>query len=137
MVTGTSELEFEFDDMFVNSRVYRRVLASAKKMLTEPNLESIEGDLIDLSDNQTIVQAHVTETARDLQSLVVTPLDPSPEKEEEDFDRVIYLPVEPVIGNKIEFPLKRIVQIQLQAKKANPSGLWINQHRWKLSQQFR
>jgi hypothetical protein len=51
-----SELEFEFDDMVINSQAYRRAMADAKAR-TKPfdaQAEHFLGDLIDLTDNPTI-----------------------------------------------------------------------------------
>jgi GAF domain-containing protein len=45
-IAGASELEFEFDDLIVNSKVYRRVLASARGKALDSDRHVIEGDLI-------------------------------------------------------------------------------------------
>lgn len=67
-------VEFGFDDFIVNSKVYRQVLASAKgKAQVLVDDQVIEGDLIDLSDVQTIKGAQVNEITRDLESLIISP----------------------------------------------------------------
>jgi hypothetical protein len=71
-VAGDSEIEFEFDDLVVNSKVYRRVLASSRRKVPETDRDVIEGDLIDLSDSQTISAAQIDETTRDLEGLIVS-----------------------------------------------------------------
>ncbi|CZR67753.1 uncharacterized protein PAC_17652 [Phialocephala subalpina] len=70
-ITGASELEFEFDDDIVNSKVYRRALAYARGKTLKNDQPIIEGDLIDLSDSQTIVAAQTNQATQDLECLVV------------------------------------------------------------------
>jgi protein-serine/threonine kinase len=71
-MTGASDLEFDFDDVIVNSKVYRRVLASARGKVLEANRPIIEGDLIDLSDLQTVTEAKIVEVTQDLECLIVS-----------------------------------------------------------------
>jgi protein-serine/threonine kinase len=52
--------------------VYRRVLASARGKVLENDQQAIEGDLIDLSESQTITAEQVDETTRDLECLIVS-----------------------------------------------------------------
>lgn len=56
-VMADSELEFDFDDIVVNSAAYRRALAAARHQAPAPRSNDIEGDLIDFSDNATLKQA--------------------------------------------------------------------------------
>jgi serine/threonine protein kinase len=65
-------LEFDFDDVIVNSKVYRRVLASARGKVLEANRPIIEGDLIDLSDSQTVTEGKIDEVTQDLECLIVS-----------------------------------------------------------------
>lgn len=53
-VNAPSELEFDFDDQIVNSKVYRRMLAQAMAKGNLGPTEIIEGDLIDFSDEATL-----------------------------------------------------------------------------------
>ncbi|KAG7293480.1 hypothetical protein NEMBOFW57_003531 [Staphylotrichum longicolle] len=55
-MVAPSELEFEFDDMVINSQAYRRVMAYAKAKTkpSDPQTEDSLGDLIDLTDRVTI-----------------------------------------------------------------------------------
>lgn len=55
-MVAPSELEFEFDDMVINSQAYRRVMAYAKAKTkpSDPQTEDSLGDLIDLTDRATI-----------------------------------------------------------------------------------
>jgi hypothetical protein len=56
-VVAPSDQEFDFDDLIVNSKVYRKFLAEAMAKGNLDNLgssEIIEGDLIDLSDGATL-----------------------------------------------------------------------------------
>lgn len=74
-IAGGSALEFDFDDIIVNSKVYRRVLASAIEKVSEKNNDDsdvIEGDLIDLSDSQTITPGQVNNINQDLECLVAS-----------------------------------------------------------------
>ncbi len=48
-----SELEFDFDDQTVSSKVYRRMLAQAMQKKPASDVNVVEGDLIDLSDDLT------------------------------------------------------------------------------------
>ena len=92
-ITGASELEFDFDDTIVNSKVYRRVLASANKAIPQSTAEVLEGDLIDLTENQPITQAHVKETTREFQSLMVSQDLPRTSYTEADFDLALDSPM--------------------------------------------
>lgn len=71
-IAGASELEFEFDDLIVNSKAYRRVLASAKRGAPKTDRQGIEGDLIDLSDSQTVVAVPIDGAARDMDCLITS-----------------------------------------------------------------
>jgi hypothetical protein len=53
-ITAPSELEFDFDDQIVSSKVYRRFLAQAmhKKQASDANV--VGGDLLNFSDDLTI-----------------------------------------------------------------------------------
>ena len=53
---ASSELDFDFDDIVVNSAAYRRVLSAAKQELSTSKHEVPAGDLIDFSDDATIRQ---------------------------------------------------------------------------------
>ena len=58
-INASSELEFDFDDIIVNSAAYRRVLAVARHraVAAEPEPRAIpEGDLIEFSDDDTVRQ---------------------------------------------------------------------------------
>lgn len=73
-IARDSNLDFEFDDLVINSQVYRRVLASARRKPPESTgTQHIAlSDLIDLSsDPQTIIVEQMNETTRDLEGLVV------------------------------------------------------------------
>jgi TolA-binding protein len=54
-----SEIEFDFDDQIVNSRVYRRMLAQAMTKTTASDVEVIEGDLINFVDVATIKETAI------------------------------------------------------------------------------
>jgi DNA-binding transcriptional MocR family regulator len=76
-IVAPSDLEFDFDDQIVNSKVYRKFLAQAiqKKQVNDMNV--VEGDLIDFSDELTIkdsvVQHELAEqTARLLRGLKIS-----------------------------------------------------------------
>ncbi len=65
-----SMVEFDFDDVIVNSKVYRQVLASARRNAII-NDQVIEGDLIDLSDSHTITAVDHKHNIKDLESFVI------------------------------------------------------------------
>lgn len=72
---GDSALEFEFDDVIVNSKAYRQVLASARAKVskkTENDRSVIEGDLIDFSDSQTITTVEEKHAIKDLECLIIS-----------------------------------------------------------------
>ena len=74
-IAGVSALEFEFDDLIVNSKVYRRVLKSAMEKAsekTEYDRGVIEGDLIDLSDSPTIAAVQGKNSNQDLECLIIS-----------------------------------------------------------------
>jgi Tfp pilus assembly protein PilF len=76
-LVAPSEIEFDFDDQIVNSRVYRRMLAQAMMKTTPSDIEVIEGDLIDFSDvatiKETAIQKEETSSAvRLLEGLVIS-----------------------------------------------------------------
>ncbi|KAK5120732.1 hypothetical protein LTR85_006090 [Meristemomyces frigidus] len=60
---SSSELEFDFDDIIVNSAAYRRPLAAARHPTPTPPSVVVDGDLIDFSDHDTIQQVHVDKSA--------------------------------------------------------------------------
>jgi hypothetical protein len=63
---ASSELEFDFDDIIVNSTAYRRALAAARQQKLEPQTEEVNGDLIDLSDDATLRRAPSDDQVEDL-----------------------------------------------------------------------
>ncbi|KAK4442357.1 hypothetical protein QBC34DRAFT_387379 [Podospora aff. communis PSN243] len=79
-VVAPSDLDFEFDDLIINSQAYRRALARARarthpKETTEPSVEEL-GGLIDLSDALTIGQSQPSDLGTpaaldDLEGLVL------------------------------------------------------------------
>ncbi len=76
-VVAPSELEFEFDDMIINSQAYRRAMAHAQAKVTPPGSQRDPaiGDLIDLTDDLTIHQGDTAPAAlpsalQDLQDLM-------------------------------------------------------------------
>ena len=75
-LAAPSEMEFDFDDQIVNSRVYRRMLAQAMTKTTPSDVEVIEGDLIDFSDvatnKETGIQKEPSSTVRLLEGLVIS-----------------------------------------------------------------
>ena len=56
---ASSELDFDFDDIVVNSAAYRRVLGAAKQILSTSKHDVPLGDLIDFSDDSTLRQQAV------------------------------------------------------------------------------
>jgi hypothetical protein len=71
-VAGASDLESDFDDLIVNSEVYKRALTSAKGKVLGNDQQVIEGNLIDLSESQTIIAEQVDGMTRDLECLIVS-----------------------------------------------------------------
>jgi len=69
-----SMIEFDFDDVIVNSKVYRQVLALAIRNIII-NDQVIEGDLTDLSDSHTIITVARKHHIEDLESLAISPND--------------------------------------------------------------
>jgi hypothetical protein len=65
--SGASRFNFEFDDLLINSKVYRQVLASARAKLAEPD-GKVEGSSVDPPDSQTIISAQTKYLTRDLKS---------------------------------------------------------------------
>ena len=63
---ASSELEFDFDDIIVNSTAYRRALAAAKQQKQVPHAEEVNGDLIDFSDDATLRHATTLNREEDL-----------------------------------------------------------------------
>jgi hypothetical protein len=53
-VMASSELDFDFDSIVLNSTVYRRAFAKAKYSAATEPLEQIQGDLIDFSETDTL-----------------------------------------------------------------------------------
>lgn len=66
----SSELEFDFDDIIVNSAAYRRALAAAKQQASAPDVEVVDGDLIDFSDNDTLKQVPGGVTPDDVMAII-------------------------------------------------------------------
>jgi hypothetical protein len=69
-VVAPSDQEFDFDDLIVSSKVYRKFLAEAMAKGNLDNLgasEIVEGDLIDLSDGSILTarQGQLEEVATD------------------------------------------------------------------------
>jgi hypothetical protein len=62
-IVASSELEFEFDNIIINSQAYRRVFAKAHAKTRTRNEEEL-GDLIDFTDNAT--SKHEESSAADL-----------------------------------------------------------------------
>jgi hypothetical protein len=56
---ASSELDFDFDDIVINSVAYRRVFSAAKQELSTSEHEVPAGDLIDFSDDATLPQQAV------------------------------------------------------------------------------
>jgi hypothetical protein len=53
-VMASSELDFDFDSIVLNSAAYRRAFAKAKYSAATEPLQHIEGDLIDFSETDTL-----------------------------------------------------------------------------------
>lgn len=77
-MVAPSDLEFEFDDMVINSQAYRRVMAYAKAKTkpSDPQTGGSLGDLIDLTDDATIGEGVTATTAlpevlQELQDLTI------------------------------------------------------------------
>ncbi|KAK5720297.1 hypothetical protein LTR15_007570 [Elasticomyces elasticus] len=69
---ASSELEFDFDDIIVNSAAYRRALAAARRqhdILQSPQPAEVDGDLIDFSDSNTIRRFPVGDVNTDMQAI--------------------------------------------------------------------
>ncbi|KAK4952169.1 Rho-type GTPase activating protein Rga1 [Elasticomyces elasticus] len=69
---ASSELEFDFDDIIVNSAAYRRALATARHQhatFQSPQPAEPDGDLIDFSDSNTIRQLPVGSANTDMQAI--------------------------------------------------------------------
>ncbi|KAK4897647.1 hypothetical protein LTR27_004793 [Elasticomyces elasticus] len=69
---ASSELEFDFDDIIVNSAAYRRALAAARHqhaLSLSPQPAEPDGDLIDFSDSNTIRQLPIGEMNTDMQAI--------------------------------------------------------------------
>ncbi|KAL2692546.1 hypothetical protein Neosp_002956 [[Neocosmospora] mangrovei] len=68
-----SELDFEFDDLVLNSQAYRRAFARAQADTEQPHIHVVEGDLIDFSEAQSSIDnsdaATIRELNQDLQGL--------------------------------------------------------------------
>jgi hypothetical protein len=76
---AASEQEFDFDDLIVDSKIYRRVLAQAKHRAHEnrqPVVEGDIGDLIDLTDAETLrnvtIQDDLDSAVKLLDGMVIT-----------------------------------------------------------------
>ncbi|KAK5689848.1 hypothetical protein LTR97_012608 [Elasticomyces elasticus] len=71
-IMASSELEFDFDDIIVNSAAYRRALAAARHQhatFQSPQPAEPDGDLIDFSDSNTIRQLPVGSANTDMQAI--------------------------------------------------------------------
>ncbi|KAK3641007.1 hypothetical protein LTR56_008395 [Elasticomyces elasticus] len=71
-IMASSELEFDFDDIIVNSAAYRRALAAARHQhdtLQSPQPAEVDGDLIDFSDSNTIRRLPLGEMNTDMQAI--------------------------------------------------------------------
>jgi hypothetical protein len=66
---ASSELEFDFDDIIVNSAAYRRALVAAKQQNLAPHIEEVHSDLIDLSDDATLRRAPIEDRAEDVAAI--------------------------------------------------------------------
>lgn len=68
-----SELDFEFDDVVLNSQAYRRAFARAQADTEQTHIHIVEGDLIDFSEAQSSIDnsdaATIRELNQDLQGL--------------------------------------------------------------------
>jgi hypothetical protein len=56
-----SELDFDFDDIVVNSAAYRRVLAAAKRPASDTN-QDVSESLVEVADNVAYVQKNFEKT---------------------------------------------------------------------------
>ncbi|RSL41096.1 hypothetical protein CEP54_015925 [Fusarium duplospermum] len=61
-----SELDFDFDDLVLNSQAYRRAFARAQADSQQPQIHVVEGDLIDLSEAQSSIDNSDAETIQEL-----------------------------------------------------------------------
>jgi hypothetical protein len=98
---ASSELDFDFDDVVVNSVAYRRVLGAAKQALSTPSHEVPAGDLIDFSDDATLRQQAVC--LPDLEGLGLS----------EDllglrFSVSVHCPITPEVLNYIILPIPHV-----------------------------
>ncbi|KAF5007829.1 hypothetical protein FDECE_5855 [Fusarium decemcellulare] len=71
-----SELDFEFDDLVLNSQAYRRAFARAQAEREQPERHVVEGDLIDLFENtiDNSDAATIREIHQDLKDLILGPI---------------------------------------------------------------
>ncbi|RTE81530.1 hypothetical protein BHE90_003933 [Fusarium euwallaceae] len=65
-LVAPSELDFDFDDLVLNSLAYRRAFAKAHADSQPPQIHVVEGDLIDLSEAQSSIDNSDAETVREL-----------------------------------------------------------------------
>ncbi|PQE18976.1 hypothetical protein CJF32_00010031 [Rutstroemia sp. NJR-2017a WRK4] len=65
-ISGASGVNFEFDDLIVNSRVYRQVLASARSKLAEPD-GKVDRSSVDFPDSPTIMSLQTKNVTQDLE----------------------------------------------------------------------
>ena len=65
-IMASSELEFDFDNIVVNSKAYRRVMAAVRNKVSTPESETPYGDLVVFLDNDTRRQASIDETTKDV-----------------------------------------------------------------------
>ncbi|KAK5680681.1 hypothetical protein LTS10_007614 [Elasticomyces elasticus] len=71
-IMASSELEFDFDDIIVNSAAYRRALAAARHQhdtFQSPQPAEVDGDLIDFSDSNTIRRLPIGDMNADMQAI--------------------------------------------------------------------
>ncbi|KAF4469676.1 GTPase-activating of the rho rac family (LRG1) [Fusarium albosuccineum] len=76
-----SELDFEFDDLVLNSQAYRRAFARAQEESQQPERHIVEGDLIDLSENTIDISdvATIREINQDLKDLTLVSTSNTPQ----------------------------------------------------------
>ncbi|KAH6987169.1 hypothetical protein EDB80DRAFT_731455 [Ilyonectria destructans] len=107
-VVAPSELDFDFDDIVLNSRAYRRAFSQARANVNDKPTEDL-GDLIDFSDNrsltQTIVQDSLTsQTLQELAGLAIQ--SPPSQQQTEEFAN----PESPGLGR--DSPIPEILDVE-------------------------
>ncbi|KAM0426281.1 hypothetical protein ACHAPT_008321 [Fusarium lateritium] len=82
-----SELDFEFDNLVLDSQAYRRAFARAQANNEQPQIQVIEGDLIDFTETQSAIDNSDAATIRELnQDLQGLNMGADPETEEPTSD---------------------------------------------------